>query len=190
MNPSPAQSRADEVWRRFVGMFGGDSVERKYGRTPPPEWTAMLSKLKDFEIDRGVRRLAYSGRDALPSLPAFTKLCRAVQDDAIDEGSRPLALSGPDNRQFDRWDIAGNYRLLAYILRAGVERRYYDAKATEILVGYKQAWTTDMREGSANSETGEVVHYVLESQQKQWDECMRRAEEQISALQCTKGHSP
>src|SRR5262245_3625118 len=186
MNPDSQPSRANEVWRRFTGLFGGDAVERKFGKTPPAEWASVIGKLKDYELERGMRRLVHSGRDAVPSLPAFTKLCRTIQDDSIDEGPRALALPSPDSRQFDRWAIAANNRLLGYVMRQGVERRYYNADETGVLVGYKNAWATDMREAIVHPETGEIVDYSPAIQQEQWDECMRRAEERIHEMRRSK----
>src|SRR5581483_9576020 len=115
MTPNTQPSRASEIWKRFAGMFGADALERKFGKTPPPEWHVMLSRLKDFEVDRGVRRLAYSGKNHVPSLPEFTKLCRMVADDTVDEGPQRLALPNPDTFQGDGWDISGNVRLLKFI---------------------------------------------------------------------------
>jgi hypothetical protein len=114
-NSSP--SRANEVWRRFVGMFGGDAVHRKYGQSIPPEWPAVLDKLPMREVERGMRRLVYSGRDAVPSLPAFVKLCRTIGDE-IDDGPaehRP-ALPAPGDEQ-DAWQVAGNRHLQAHVTR-------------------------------------------------------------------------
>ena len=76
----------------------------------------MLSRLKDFEIDRGVRRLAYSGKAHVPSLPEFTKLCRMVADDSVDEGPQKLAaLPNPAEFDGDEWDIEANQRLLKFM---------------------------------------------------------------------------
>lgn len=120
MNPNeqqPLQSRASEVWRRMVGMFGGDAVERKFGPKPPPEWVAMLTRLNDQQIDRGIRRLAYSGKPHVPTLPEFTKLCRAVGGDEIDEGDRPQrALPKPEAVDWNPWDVAANRHLLGHII--------------------------------------------------------------------------
>src|SRR5690242_2201836 len=120
-SPSPAS----EVWRRFVGMFGGDAVERKYGKSIPPEWTAMLGRLKQFEIDRGIRRLAYSGKQHVPALPEFVKLCRTIGGDDLDEGPQKFRALPAPNGEADRWAIAANMHFLGYITR----RFEHDARA-------------------------------------------------------------
>jgi len=193
MNPKEShyQTRANEVWTRFVGMFGGPAVERKFGLTPPPEWIAMMSRLTEFQIDRGIRRLAYNGAKDVPSLPQFTSLCRAIGNDEYDEGPQRLALPAPDTRKFDGCDIAANLRLLNYIkIRFAKEPRAWGApgsiqlmEATQIAVRYKNAWAQDMRElGPPDLETGELPKYTLQQQNATWDEGMRRAEADIAAL--------
>lgn len=196
MNPSEIpEFRADEVWRRFVGMFGGDVVERKYGVKPPPEWISLLGKLSDFQIDRGLRRLAYSGKEIVPSLPFFARLCRTVQDDGIEEGPRTLALPNPDRFDGDKWTVAGNLRLMAYIMRKlqkaprsmgpivygqGSKGSPEQQRATEILVQFKIAWVRDMREWDVHPQTGELLEATLEQQNENWNGCMERAEEAIA----------
>jgi len=200
LNSEP--SRANEIWKRFAGMFGADALERKFGKQPPPEWGAMLSRLKDFEIDRGVRRLAYSGKAHVPSLPEFTKLCRMVGDDSVDEGPQRLALPSPDTFVGDQWDLIANQRLLKFItttvsaksnalgevpemqverapngkpLRLKSVPSAQQVIATGILTGYKKAWAQDMREASVDPNTGEVLRVPVTEQENSWNECMRRA---------------
>lgn len=116
MTPEQSQ-RADEVWARIVGLFGGDAVKRKYGPSMPAEWRGIIAKLDAVQLERGMRRLVYSGRDQVPSLPAFVKLCRAVGDDTIDDEPQAPALPNPDRWQGDDWDNAANRHLLAHITR-------------------------------------------------------------------------
>lgn len=199
-NNSP-QSRADTLWKRFVGMFGGDAVERKFGLTPPPEWVAMMGRLTDFEFQRGVRRLAYSGRGGVPSLPEFTKLCRALGDSEIEEGQQRPALPNPTRWSGDRWDITANTHLLAHIARQAELGIHYSVgdppvvhrgkdwkpsrqtqELTAILVAYKNAWAQDMREWDVNPATGEVLIPPESEERRTFAECMRRADEEIDQL--------
>jgi len=190
MNPNDSSqpSPASEVWRRFVGMFGGDAVERKYGKTIPPEWIAMLSRLKQFEIDRGIRRLAYSGKQHVPALPEFVKLCRSIGDDSIDEGRPKLAaLPSPDS-SFDRWAIEANTHFLGYVTRRladdprawGPPKSAEQAECTRIAVQYKNAWAQDMREGKGTTTEGEFIEYPPDEQKALWESVMRSAEEAIA----------
>jgi hypothetical protein len=201
MTPHPHEpSRANEIWKRFAGMFGADALERKFGKTPPPEWQAMLTRLKDYEIDRGVRRLAYSGKPGVPSLPEFTRLCRMLADDSVDEGPQRIALPSPDTFRGDVWDTAANTRLLKHITTAlaaksdifgpvpVMQHEYRDGKkvglksvpspqqveTTAILLAYKKAWCRDMRE-YVDLETGEIGRPSLAEQNRTWDGTMARA---------------
>jgi len=169
-------------------MFGADAVERKFGAKPPAEWYAMLSRLKDFEIDRGLRRLAYSGKSYVPSLPEFTKLCRMVSDDSVDEGPQRFTALPSNEAKFDAADIIGNLRFLHYVTtRLSQESRAWGAAKTEeqaectrIAVAYKNAWAQDMREDSTiDPNTGEMLLPAGEYQHKTFAQAMERAEEAI-----------
>lgn len=197
MNPNENSqpSRVDAVWKHMVGMFGGDAVERKYGKLPPDEWKAMISRLNGIEVDRGLRRLAYSGKPHVPSLPEFTKLCRTVADDGIEEGPRPIALPSPDSGKFDGWDITGNNRFMNYVKtrlanhpRAwGVPGSTKQAEATRIAVAYKNAWACDMREGGIlDPATGEFTQPPRDVQDRTWIDAMGRAEADIVLLMMGK----
>jgi len=199
MNPNdnPSQQRANELWKHFVGMFGGDAVERKYGPTPPPEWVAMLSRLKKPEIDRGVRRLAYSGAKGVPTLPDFTRLCRTIGSDEFDEGERPKSLPNPNNWQGDDWDVVGSRHLLAHITRrleddpqcfgrpATVQAMRVDkSRNTEAssdfvgcvdrLVRAKNLWAADMRDLAAG------CGVPVETQKSVWASYIADAEREIA----------
>lgn len=189
------------------GLFGGDALERKFGAQPPVEWHALLGKLKDYEVDRGLRRLAYSGKAHVPSLPEFVKLCRMVGGDEVDEGPKLIALPPQDGFTGDKWDMGGNLHLLGHITRAmKVDPRCYgpikpftfrwlkdeqrmenpaseqQAVSTRILLRYKHAWATDMREWGVDEITGEVIEPSPEQQKTAWDDCMRMAEAEIAHL--------
>lgn len=194
--PSPAA----EVFRRLIGMFGADAVARKYGQGIPDEWKAMLMRLNEHQVQRGVRMLAYSGKSNVPSLPEFVKLCRDATHDR--ELSDQPALPNPAAFVGDQWDSAANHHLLAYIAKrvTAKPQRYgqgpsyeamTDQKRTsdkildaspefvacvQVLVGYKNGWAQDMREEAV---AGSVP---VERQKSYWADCMQRAEEQITQL--------
>lgn len=167
--PSPAT----EVWRRFSGMFGADAVERKFGRAIPEEWTAMLSRLNEYQIQRGIRMLAYSGKGHVPALPEFVKLCRDAEHDR-ELTSKP-ALPNPDGWTGDNWDEAANMHLLGVVTRAVRDKRKFDESSTKILVRFKNLWASQMRLDA----TAEGV--PVPEQQEVWNECMRRANEEIAS---------
>lgn len=199
MTPEQNQ-RAEEVWARIIGLFGGDAVKRKYGASMPPEWRGIVAKLNAVELDRGMRRLVYSGRDQVPSLPVFVKLCRAIGDDSIDDGPRATALPNPDRWQGDDWDRAANRHLQAHITRRlHADPRCYGAPASgramrilsreespnadaspqfvrnvHRLVAAKKAWAADMRDVA---QQGEVS---VRMQRECWGDYIGAAERQIA----------
>jgi hypothetical protein len=188
---------ATEVWRRFAGMFGADAVARKYGNAIPDEWHAMLARLNEHQIGRGVRMLAYSGKGHVPSLPEFVKLCRDAEHDR--EVSDKVALPNPDNWQGDSWDIESSHHLLGHITRqskAGVHycsdtMRFGHLKAelpdqetkdlTAPLVTFKHAWARDCRE-HIDEKTGEIGKPDEATKKRWWVECMRLADEQVNEV--------
>lgn len=179
MNPKTSPpSRTGELWKRFAGLFGADAVERKFGPTPPSEWIAMVERMREFELERGLRRLVYGGKGHVPTLPEFVKLCRSVGGEEFDEPKPITALPAPDSR-FDEWDMAGNKHLWNYIF-AQMKTRKFDERETRILVGFKNAWARDMREGNLDPETGELRPPSIAEQKGAWTDCMERAEAAIA----------
>lgn len=146
--------RAATVWDRLLGCFG-DSLLRKFGATPNPEWTAGIDMLADREIERGMRRIVFGWKGAPPNLPDFMRLCRTIGDAGIEEGPQPmLALPAPDNFAGDAWDQAANKYLLGHIAkRVSENTRCYGAPNSEDmaakvakLVTAKNSWAADMRD--------------------------------------------
>lgn len=185
--PSPP-SRASEVWQRFIGLFGGEAVRRKFGDIPPPEWVGVLAGLTDYQLERGMRRLLGSGKSQVPALPEFRRLCVLIADDELDPPDLP-ALAAP-GWEGDDWDTRANKNLLSFIVHTltaeprkfGPVRSYMfrkgepcwspeQADAAKILVAYKKAWAQDMREWEGTPTHAEQV--------EAWDACMRRAMDSI-----------
>lgn len=179
------------IWDRLLGYFG-DALLRRFGKEPPAEWVEAISALNEIQLERGLRRLKYSGKGGAPSLPEFVRLCRAITDDGIEEGPRPLALPAPDAGRFDGWDIAANNRFWKYMThRLTVNSRAWgmpgssrQMEATQVGVSYKNAWARDMREAcTVDPDSGELVLPSDEYQATTWVDCMGRAETDIALLQ-------
>jgi hypothetical protein len=197
MTPQSQPLPATEVWRRFAGMFGADAVARKYGAEIPPEWHAMLSRLNEHQVARGVRMLAYSGKGHVPSLPEFVKLCRDAEHDR-EVNDRP-ALPAPDAVAGDLWDSAANQHLLGYVTRQSKAGVHYcsdqmrlgniaaaqpDQETRELtapLVKWKHEWANDCRE-FVDPTTGEIGKPPIETQKQWWGEYMLRAEKDVEAV--------
>jgi hypothetical protein len=159
-------SRADQLWRHLSGLFGAEALKRKFGTRPPAEWDGALRSLSDAQIANGVDRLLNSGSEHIPSLPQFLALCRQAREFEDRSGYERLPA-----KRYDKWDMAGNRHLLAYVLKAGfTEKRRFDEAKTRTLVAYKNAWVEDMR----SAETGEEGMPV-EAQKAAWEDCMQRA---------------
>lgn len=188
--PSPPLSSAERLWRHLVGMFGGDAVERKYGRSVPPEWSSALARIEPRKLDRGMRRLLHSGRDGVPSLPAFVRLCEALGDDYGDGGTTAPQIAADPAMQIDQWGCVANLHLLRHLRRRiGRAHRPYGppgvfsgAASAELqwcvarLVEAKNAWAKDMREvADANNEVDPEI------QRQCWSDYADAAERDISA---------
>ena len=100
----------------------------------------------------------------------------------------PLRL----NDQFhESFDITANNRFLKYVVKrmAGDPRAWgapasaQQADATRIAVSYKNAWAQDMREADqVDTASGEVIRLPRETQDRTWDDAMKRAEADIAAF--------
>lgn len=173
---------------RLLGCFG-DSLLRKFGDEPPQEWVSVIADLRDYQLERGMRRLLGQGKPHPPSLPEFRRICLEASNDREDSGP---ALPAPDNFSGDTWAVLANQHLLGFITRKlksnpaalGSVKPYAfsgdcfsaeQARATAILVAYKNAWARDMREfGSLPTP---------QQQKSYWDDCMRRAMGEINPLE-------
>ena len=192
----PAQlQRAEQVWRRFIGMFVGEAVKRKYGESIPPEWPAVLGKLLPQHLERGMRRLVHSGRDTVPSLPAFVRLCEQLGDDPGENSGEAPRLPAAGGVTLDEWGCMANLHLLAHLRReisrrgrthgepgmycghglpnapgSSLEMRWCVAQ----LVDAKNAWAKDMREiADSNNRVDSQI------QRECWDDYIRAAEKRI-----------
>lgn len=114
--PDP-EERATTIWDRLLGCFG-DSLLRKFGKTPPAEWVGAIGMLNDRQIERGLKRLVFGGKNQPPSLPEFIRVCRAVGTDDFEEGDQKLPrLAHEDTFRGDVWDMAANRFLMGHIAK-------------------------------------------------------------------------
>ncbi len=87
----------------------------------------------------------------------------------------------------DGWDISANTRFWKYITHRlaeshrpwGAAKTEEHAESTRIAVRYKNAWAQDMRE-ACDPKTGEIIVPPRDQQDRQFVECMRRAEVDIA----------
>jgi hypothetical protein len=176
--------RTSQVWERMLGCFG-DSLIRKFGEEPPPEWDSAIASLNDYQLRQGMRRLMYSGKGHAPTLPEFVKLCRTVghTDDVPDAPSAPALPALTNESAWDRWALAGNRRLLGYVTRKipPSPRCYGHRDSPEFraaigtLAAMKNRWVELMQESAT------AAGVPPDDQNQSWRECMRQAEELIAA---------
>jgi hypothetical protein len=103
------------VWDRLLGCFG-DALLRKFGASPPQEWTGAIAHLQDPQIERGMRRLLFGWKGGPPSLPDFMRLCRTIGTDEFDEADSGLPkLAHDDSFAGDAWDMVANRYLMGHI---------------------------------------------------------------------------
>lgn len=180
MQSQLAESRASEVWRALIGLFGGDSVMRKYGKTMPAEWPGTVGSLNPVELNRGMRRLTRSGRDQVPSVPAFLRMCRAVGEDPDESAPAPSLPRLPSaGRVGSDWDTTANIHLLAHITRRTCRRgAKYSYEETQVLVRAKNAWAADMRDQATARPDGQIP---IDFQRECWNDYIEAAEREIAA---------
>lgn len=174
------------------GLFGADALERKFGREIPTEWRGIVERMPIPELERGMRRLVYSGKAHVPTLPEFVKLCKAVGDDAEYGGPKgTAALPPPAQTVTDAWGAVANRHLLAYVLKHHAQfrggMRYgghplpWLTTRTQILVRWKNEWARLMREADdADREP--------QAQKTLWQACMAQAEDEIAST--PEAHRP
>ena|ERR1700722_13693252 len=182
------ESRAQQLWASFAGMFGGEALTRKYGANIPREWLDLVGQLKDFELSRGIRRMAASGAEHVPTLPKFKRWCREVANDDLDRpASRPLPQLPSNLVAQDAWDVAASRHLVHYLFtRLGRNPRAFgpivpgqnngspeQERCTAILVKWKKRWAQAMREAAFNNQVDS------QDQRELWDSHMEMAEAEI-----------
>lgn len=177
-------SRADTLWMALLGMYGGDSVHRRYGTSIPPEWSGAINTLSDLQLQRGLRRLLHSGKPHVPTLPEFIRLARSIGNDPDlgDEAPRPPPMRALPERvpESELWNRQGNTHLMAYVGRHAARFRPdglwgpRGEPVTMILVRWKNEWASLMRQCAPDE--------VLDGGRSLWDNCMSQAEAEISAL--------
>lgn len=172
-------SKTQQLWSRLAGLFGADALSRKFGDSPPEEWIAVVERMNDYQLARGMRRLIHGGRDGVPTLPAFVKLCEDPGGvGEFNEGPRPSVVQIEDTREWDIWLTQGNRHLLNYIREFTPRhpRRYAGAKETEVLVSHKNAWVRDMQDAAGDEGV------PIDAGKAWWQDSMRKAEIGIDAI--------
>jgi hypothetical protein len=59
----------------------GNKFTAAYGESPSQMWTVTIAGFKDFEIERGLRKLLFKGSGTPPTLPQFVAACKYSEDD-------------------------------------------------------------------------------------------------------------
>ncbi len=161
-------NRVDSLWRRLKGMFGADALERRFGELPPPEWAAMIGRTSDAELERGLKRLAFSGAKFIPSLPEFLRMCREVGGDYAGDAPQTTRFLPAPKELSDRWERAANDHLLGHITRQGDKRIYYACERT--LRG-----EVNLKVSGPTPQSRELTKPLLQAKTV-WAEMMRDAE--------------
>lgn len=170
--------RITSLWKRMAEMFGAKALESKFGATPPDTWRIAVDRLKDFELERGMRRLVYGGKPHVPSLPEFLRMCREIGGD--DNASADNANRIPASRQiaeqpYPQWLEQANKRLLSYFATKAEKRVYFRTQAeVQPFIDAKNFWAQDMRDATANGTMPE------DNGRGWWHDYIRAAEQQAA----------
>lgn len=111
-------------------MFGSKFISN-YGEKPSQMWTASINGFKDYEIQRGLRKLLYKGSGTPPTLPQFMAACKYSEDE--DSAPNPSIIALPSqSSQYDEpvWSH-GQKCLLTYLWKSS--RRYSDDEVKELV---------------------------------------------------------
>lgn len=145
--------RITSLWKRLAEMYGAKALETKFGATPPDTWRIAVDRLKDFELERGMRRLVYGGKPHIPSLPEFLRMSREVGgDDFASADHKPVPPSHQiEQAPYPQWLEQANRRLLDYFAKAAARRVYFlTQEAVQPFIDAKNYWAQDMREATAS----------------------------------------
>jgi hypothetical protein len=119
-------------------MYGA-RLTRDFGASVPDPWRSAIKRLKDYELQRGLRRLAAAGSGSPPTLPQFMKACRQVGD---DDGPAQTGPALPP-ASYDFVHTIGQKVLLAYLCDP---RNSVDDKMLAALVTEKNRLASDFRQ--------------------------------------------
>lgn len=185
------QSHITPIWSKLAELYGVDVLTKRHGETPPQLWQDIIGAMPEYKLERGMRRLVRGASLTLPSLPAFVKLCEDMHHD-YDTAAGAADPSAPQmipERQWSKWEIEGNYKLLAQVKNMG-KRAHPDSsmnlrgeivpgpigtRITQRLVAAKNAWVQDM----TVLDPGNGVK--RERQMEAWQEVMAAANADIAS---------
>ena len=91
---SAPRDKSVEIWTSLAEMYGSKFIANS-GDVPPQMWKAAINGFKDFELQRGLRKLLFKGGATPPTLPQFVAACKYADEDTPPEVQRP-ALPRPE----------------------------------------------------------------------------------------------
>ena len=77
-------NKIETIWAALTDMYGSKFLSA-YGEKPSQMWTVAINGFKEFEIQRGLRKLLHKGSGTPPTLPQFVAACKYSED----EDTRP-----------------------------------------------------------------------------------------------------
>lgn len=177
------ESRIEMVWRHMMQMFGADALQRKFGDSPPDDWSAFINRLSDYELKRGLRRMVNGGKAFPPSLPEFLKMAHEVGGDYPGDAQyNPKQIAAPSGvTELQKWHGMAGLKLLGYITRCAGKREYFDKQTTQPLVDAKNLWVEEMYEhfckGTMPPDNGKQL----------WADCFAKARASIEYIRKARG---
>lgn len=151
--------RADIAWTTLVEMYAG-RLTRDYGESVPNAWRRAINGMRDYEVERGLRRLLMDGSQSPPTLPAFVKACRQPGEAGESSLTTP-SLPGPSYDDFHRY---GQKALLSFLMHAETPP---PEPVMAALISAKNKLVNDFREMDAECEV--VTAQMREAFQRSFD---------------------
>jgi hypothetical protein len=137
----------------------GNKFTAAYGESPSQMWTVTIAGFKDFEIERGLRKLLFKGSGTPPTLPQFVSACKYSEEEDTPASTR---LNAPRiASQYDEpiW-CHGQKCLFTYLW---ISSRKYTEDELQELIQIKNKLVNDFRQVFAedHSLTGGEIRDAL-----------------------------
>ena len=142
------QDRALKVWTSLCEMFGS-RFQSNYGEAPSQMWIESINGFKDYEIQRGLRKLLHKGSGTPPTLPQFIAACKYSEEEDSTPSST-VALPRIASQYDEPVWCHGQKCLLAFLWKSS---RKYTEEELKKLIEIKNKLVHDYKRILAEDDT-------------------------------------
>ena len=105
-------------------------MAQMHGDKPSQMWIMAVSGFKDYEIERGLRKLLYKGSGTPPTLPQFVAACKYSEEDEAEPTPMESRIRIASPYDEPVWSH-GQKCLLAFLWKSS--RKYNDTELQELI---------------------------------------------------------